>query len=237
VEPTDGGILGWPCAPPRSTCALDYPGPQVAGHCVRVANVARVTHVARAPDSPCRTVYQQGTCCPRCPLPRECTVSMLCFSPGLSMTEKKVKASAPPQRSAAAPFCFTCSFAGGIRPAGPLDDFRSNGTLRMGIFVANGKQFCTKIRRLLVFRMPIRNVPVSIRYICVSKKHEGRNLTFVQAKWGRPNQELALHPRLPGLAQQWIFRASSGFFWWILYGPGLAQQWIFLVDFVLVVGS
>ena len=125
-EDHSGGILGWPCAPPRSTCALDYPGPQVAGHCVRVDNVARVTHVARAPDSPCRTVYQQGTCCPRCPLPRECTVSMLCFSPGLSMTEKKVKASAPPQRSAAAPFCFTCSFAGGIRPAGPLDDFRSN---------------------------------------------------------------------------------------------------------------
>ena len=50
-----------------------------------------------------------------------------------------------------------------------------NGMVRMGIFVANGKRFCTKGRRPLVFRMPIRNVPFSIRYICVSKKHEGRN--------------------------------------------------------------
>ena len=47
------------------------------------------------------------------------------------------------------------------------------------VFVANGKRFCTKGRRPLVFRIPIRNVPFSIRYICVSKKHEGRNLTFV----------------------------------------------------------
>ena len=51
--------------------------------------------------------------------------------------------------------------------------------LRMGIFVANGNRFCTKGRRPLGFRMPIRNVLFSIRYICVSKKHEGRNLTFV----------------------------------------------------------
>jgi hypothetical protein len=34
----------------------------------------------------------------------------------------------------------------------------------MGIFVANGKRFCTKGRRPLVFRMPIRNVPFSIQY-------------------------------------------------------------------------
>ena len=43
------------------------------------------------------------------------------------------------------------------------------------VFVANGKRFCTKGRRPLVFRIPIRNVPFSIRYIFVSKKHEGRN--------------------------------------------------------------
>ena len=46
-----------------------------------------------------------------------------------------------------------------------------------GHFVANGKRFCTKGRRPLVFRIPIRNVPFSIRYICVND--EGRNLTFV----------------------------------------------------------
>ena len=40
------------------------------------------------------------------------------------------------------------------------------------VFVANGKRFCTKGRRPLVFRIPIRNVPFSIRYICVSKKHK-----------------------------------------------------------------
>ena len=67
-------------------------------------------------------------------------------------------------------FCFVVSFQTPIL---------ENGMVRMGIFVANGKRFCTKGRRPLVFRMPIRNVPFSIRYICVSKKHEGRNLTFV----------------------------------------------------------
>jgi hypothetical protein len=60
----------------------------------------------------------------------------------------------------------------------------------MGIFVANGKWFCTKGRRPLVFRMSIRNVPFSIRYICVSKKHEGRNLTFVPRKVGETYQLL-----------------------------------------------
>jgi hypothetical protein len=78
-----------------------------------------------------------------------------------------------------------------------------NGTLRMGIFVANGKWFCTKGRRSLVFRMPIRNVPFSIRYICVSKKREGRNLTFVPGKVGETYQLLF---RLPPSSETWVLR-------------------------------
>ena len=48
-------------------------------------------------------------------------------------------------------FCFVVSFQTPIL---------ENGMVRMGIFVANGtSRFCTKGRRPLVFRMPIRNVP------------------------------------------------------------------------------
>ena len=81
----------------------------------------------------------------------------------------------------------------------------------MGIFVANGKRFCTKGRRPLVFRMPIRNVPFSIQYtnrrrkafICVSKKHEGRNLTFVPRAEG---------PWFVGAGRRLLYLCFEGFF-------------------------
>ena len=55
--------------------------------------------------------------------------------------------------------------------------------LRLGVDATSHKVCCewktvfTKGLRPLVFRIPIRNVPFSIRYICVND--EGRNLTFV----------------------------------------------------------
>ena len=49
----------------------------------------------------------------------------------------------------------------------------------MGIFVANGCNGMYQGPKALGFQNANRNVPFSIRYICVSKKQEGRNLTFV----------------------------------------------------------
>jgi hypothetical protein len=84
---------GRACRPDRHVHSM-HPGPHVAGPlCQRRPRRPRPGHC------PGRTFYRQGTCCPRCPLPRKCTVSMPCRSPSLSSMTEKVKASAPPQRS------------------------------------------------------------------------------------------------------------------------------------------